>query len=232
MSIQVGLTPEKPCSYLPDQKDRLMVVMEDACHTTNHYRQLMDLGFRRSGNMIYRPHCSECQACQPIRVDTAQFSPSRSQKRLMKKSQALRVEMKTVLDTDWYPLYAHYITQRHRNGSMYPPKKTDFEQFVSSDWMSLGYMHVYDQDKLVAIAVCDLFHDAISALYTFFDPDLPFSIGKVLILNQIKYAKLHNLPWLYLGFQIDECKAMNYKIQFQPYQRLINGAWQSANSTS
>lgn len=32
-SLQVGLTPEGTCSYLPDQKDRLGVIMEPELHS-------------------------------------------------------------------------------------------------------------------------------------------------------------------------------------------------------
>nr|WP_086938008.1 arginyltransferase [Thaumasiovibrio occultus] len=227
MSFTVGLTPSKPCSYLPEQQDQLMVVMDDEWHSRSHYRLLMDHGFRRSGDMIYRPNCPECKACQSIRVDCAYFSPSRSQRRILNKASNITAILKNAMDEDWFSLYSRYIEQRHADGSMYPPNKDDFARFSASEWMQPQYLHLYDnqEGKLIAIAVCDRFNDGLSALYTFFDPDSPLALGTLAILFQIKFAQTHQLRWLYLGYQVDECPAMSYKTRYKPCQRWVDGEW-------
>ncbi|WP_087016192.1 arginyltransferase [Thaumasiovibrio subtropicus] len=225
MSLQIGITPEKPCSYLPEQKDRLAVVMDEDWHSVHGYRVLMDYGFRRSGAMIYRPHCLSCSACHPVRVDVQGFTPSRSQKRLAKKLSQFDVVLKPTLDKNWFSLYSQYISVRHSDGSMYPPNEQDFSQFITASWSDVQFLHIYHQGKLRAIAVCDMFKDAMSALYTFFDPTLPLSMGKAAILLQLQYARQAKKTWLYLGYQVDQCKAMNYKVNFKPCQRWVDDEW-------
>ncbi|GAM72638.1 leucyl/phenylalanyl-tRNA-protein transferase [Vibrio sp. JCM 19236] len=78
-------------------------------------------GFRRSGDTIYRPHCESCNKCVAIRVDVERFKPSKSQKRLLNKGKDLVWEVKREIDQDWFDIYSRYITERHQNGSMYPP---------------------------------------------------------------------------------------------------------------
>ncbi len=229
MSLQIGVTPEKPCSYLPEQKDRLAVVMDEEWHTPHGYRVLMDNGFRRSGTMMYRPYCAKCQACQPVRVNVTAFTPSRSQKRIAKQLNQFDVVLKPSLDSNWFTLYSHYITERHRNGSMYPPDADNFQQFVQAEWNDVQFLHIYLEGKLVGVAVCDVFPDALSALYTFFDPGMRLSMGTAAILLQLNYARNHKKAWLYLGYQVDDCPAMNYKVQFKPCQRWKNNQWCNEN---
>ncbi|MFA0233158.1 arginyltransferase, partial [Vibrio sp. 10N.261.45.A7] len=61
---------------------------------------------------------------------------------------------------------------------------------------------------------------------TFFDPDIDISMGTLGVLFQIQHAQKEQKQWLYLGYQIDECPAMNYKVRFQRHQRLVNQRWQ------
>ena len=82
------------------------------------------------------------------------------------------------------------------------------------------------QEKLIAVAVTDCMNNAISAIYTFFDPDFEhFSLGTLMILEQIKFAQLHNKDFVYLGYQIDECAKMRYKTQFLPAQNRVADEW-------
>ena len=134
--------------------------------------------------------------------------------------------MKDRMDEEWFELYSQYINKRHSDGSMYPPKKQEFYQFSRSNWLDIRYLHIYDEKNLVAIAVTDDLPHSASAFYTFFDPDHPLSLGTVGILMQIEYCIQTNKQWLYLGYQIDKCPAMNYKVRFHRHQRLVNQRWQ------
>ncbi|QMV14793.1 arginyltransferase [Vibrio spartinae] len=225
-NIRIGLSHSHSCSYLPDRQERVAIAMDGDLHTPTQYEMLLANGFRRSGDTIYKPHCDNCQLCQAIRVSITAFDLSRSQKRLLNKSNQFHWEVKESLDPDWYSLYKRYINQRHHHGSMYPPNREDFAQFSSCSWLKTVYLHIYKAEQLVAIAVTDLLPQSASAFYTFYDPDEKLSLGTLAVLLQAQYCHQQQKTWLYLGYQIDECPAMNYKTRFQPHQRLVNQRWQ------
>ena len=69
--------------------------------------------------------------------------------------------------------------------------------------------------------------DGLSAVYTFFDPDLEKrSLGAFGVLTQIRLAQEIGLPYVYLGYWIAASRKMAYKAGFQPLQGLRDGHWQ------
>ncbi|UUM29748.1 arginyltransferase [Vibrio japonicus] len=224
--IRIGLTDSHPCSYLSGKQERVAVALDPAMHSTANYELLLANGFRRSGNTIYKPHCDKCSACEALRVSVADFIPSKSQKRISSKARNFEWVLKTHMDEGWFELYSRYIEERHRTGTMYPPQQDEFAQFSQCAWLNTQYLHVYDNDKLIAIAVTDVLSHSASAFYTFYDPDYELSLGTLAVLLQLEYCKNEGKQWLYLGYQIDECPAMNYKVRFQRHQRLVNQRWQ------
>lgn len=226
LSLRIGLTPESNCNYLMGNVEQLGVVMDRHWLTPTGYGALLAAGYRRSGSAVYKPMCPHCRACTPLRIDCHLFTPSKSQKRQLNQMKALRWELKAELDDDWFALYERYIRQRHASGSMYPPNKAQFFEFCTAPWMETQFLHVYQQDKLIAIAVTDVFHDALSAVYSFFDPDSSLSLGTLCVLYQIQHCHQTGRRWLYPGYQIDDCQAMNYKIRFKPHQKMLENGWE------
>lgn len=225
-TIRVGFTDNHPCSYLVGQEERVAVALGERLHNGEQYDMLLANGFRRSGGMIYKPHCDHCHACQPLRIVVADFSPSTSQKRLLNKARHLEWTLKSELDAEWFTLYSRYIEARHATGSMYPPKEAEFSQFARCDWLNTQFLHIYDQGRLIAVAVTDILPSSASAFYTFYDPEHPLSLGTLGVLLQLDYCRQAQKTWLYLGYQIDSCPAMNYKVRFQRHQKLVNQRWQ------
>ncbi len=227
LPARVGLTQEFDCSYLPNRQEQLLVILDPSCYSTDKFESLLGLGFRRSGNQIYRPHCPICSACSSVRVLAQDFMPSKSQKRKLNKAKTqFEVKYSTQEQPEYYPLYSKYITMRHQDGSMYPPEKEQFQSFLLCSWLKITFIELWHQDTLVAVAVTDCMNSAISAIYTFFDPDFEhYSLGSVMILEQLKFAKEQNKQYVYLGYQIDECDKMKYKTQFLPAQKQLNDEW-------
>ena len=227
LPARVGLTQEFDCSYLPNRQEQLLVILDPSCYSTDKFESLLGLGFRRSGNQIYRPHCPICSACSSVRVLAQDFMPSKSQKRKLNKAKTqFEVKYSKTEQKEYYPLYSKYISLRHQDGSMYPPEKTQFQSFLFCNWLDITFIELWHQDKLVAVAVTDCMQNAISAIYTFFDPDFEqYSLGTVMILQQLKFAKEQNKQYVYLGYQIDECDKMKYKNQFLPAQKQLNDEW-------
>ena len=164
--IRIGLTENHPCSYLKDQQERVAVIMDEKLHTNAGYELLMANGFRRSGATIYKPQCDECQACQSLRVNIAGYSPSKSHKRLISKAGDIEWEMKDEMDENWFELYERYINQRHSSGSMFPAKRKEFSEFSKNQWLNTKYLHVYQDQKLLAIAVTDVMSDCYLIIKT------------------------------------------------------------------
>ncbi|GAA63090.1 arginyl-tRNA-protein transferase [Pseudoalteromonas sp. BSi20311] len=227
LPARIGLSQPFECSYLPDRQEQLLVILDPSCYSSNKFESLLGLGFRRSGNQIYRPHCPICSACSSVRVLADEFMPTKSQKRKLNKAKnRFEVKYSQVEREQYYPLYSKYISLRHQDGSMYPPDKSQFQSFLFCSWLTITFIELWDQDNLVAVAVTDCMDNAISAIYTFFDPDYEhFSLGTVMILQQLKFAKQQHKQFVYLGYQIDECDKMKYKTQFLPAQKQLNDQW-------
>ena len=60
----------------------------------------LDLGFRRSGDYVYRPHCQGCSACMPARVPVREFVPDRAQRRCLRSNRAVDVTTGDDLDDE------------------------------------------------------------------------------------------------------------------------------------
>ncbi len=228
--FKLGITKAFTCNYLPEQEERLLIAVDERFHNESHYNWLMNQGFRRSGEQLYRPHCEHCNACQSLRVMTDQFKPSKSQKRLLKKNKHFSIKVSSSIQSSYYPLYERYINQIHADGAMYPATPEQFSGFLNCSICPIIFIEIWDKDNLISVAVTDKLQDSLSAVYTFYDPDYkPYGLGIFSILKQIEISAEYGKPFLYLGYQIDDCKKMNYKNRYFPHQRLINQTWQIVN---
>jgi len=222
-------TPEHACSYLPDRQARTLFLDPYAQVDRHLYSQLSELGFRRSGGHIYRPHCETCQACISVRIPVAEFQPSKTQRRIENRNRDLIVRAQPCqLTQEYYQLYERYINQRHADGDMYPPSREQFCNFlVEGGTDSCFYEFREPSGKLLAVAVTDLLDQGMSALYTFYDPESARrSLGVYAIIWQIRQTRRIGKDWLYLGYWVEGCRKMNYKTRYRPLEMLIEGQWQ------
>jgi len=225
-----GISKEFPCSYLPNKQERLLISVEPQLNNTEGYSWLMSQGFRRSGDQTYRPHCVNCNACQSIRIPVAYFKPSKSQKRLLKKNQHFTLNISTQQQDNYYPLYQQYINAIHKNGAMYPPNEEQYQSFLTCIITKQYFIETWDNETLICVAVTDKLSDALSAVYTFYHPNYKkYALGVYSILKQIEFSQQLSKEFLYLGYQIDECKKMNYKNKYFPYQILKDNQWNLVN---
>jgi len=226
-TLKVFATHPHACSYLPEQQATTLFIDPAAPIDSDTYSQLSEMGFRRSGPHIYRPHCSRCNSCIPARIPVEDFHPDRRQRRIFARNADITViDRITLRGDEYYELYARYIEGRHRDGDMYPPTRQQFDSFLTREWDLTHYYCFYDAEKLVAVAVVDVMANGLSAIYSFFDPALQHrSLGVYAVLWQIGHAKQLGLPHVYLGYWIKQCRKMSYKTQYRPIELLVNNRW-------
>jgi len=227
--LKVYTTYPHSCSYLEDQEATTLFVDPRQPVDQKLYSNLSQLGFRRSGSHIYRPHCTHCDACIPARIPVNLFEPKRGQRRTRNRNQDLVVKASDDMRDDAaFELYQNYIESRHSDGDMYPPEREQYESFLSNAWDCTRYYRFYDGDSLIALAVVDELVDGLSAIYTFFDPALDKrSLGGFAILWQIEKAREMGLPYLYLGYWVRDCQKMAYKSDYRPLELYVNNRWTS-----
>ncbi|UZE97938.1 arginyltransferase [Alkalimarinus alittae] len=220
-------TPEHNCSYLEAKKATTMFVDPKASVDKELYSKLSVLGFRRSGNHYYRPHCNHCSACVPVRVPVNQFKPSRSQKRILKKNIGLEISITPPeFCQKHYDLYEKYIIERHSDGDMYPPSEEQYRSFLVEGNPSTFFVEFKYKGELIGVSVIDELNDGLSAVYTYFDPDISDrSLGVYSVLWQIEECKRRSLDHIYLGYWIKSCRKMEYKTLYKPVEFLISNKW-------
>ncbi|HZH57788.1 arginyltransferase [Yanghanlia caeni] len=229
-TLQFYTTAEYPCSYLPERAARSQVAAPTHLIDTGVYGDLVQQGFRRSGLFTYRPHCDRCNACLPIRIDVARFEPNRTQRRTWARQPELKVRITGLhWDEEHFALYQRYQLTRHPGAGMDDDMPSQYRQFLLTSRVDTRLVEFRNaQGELQMVSVIDILSDGLSAVYTFFDPDAPGSLGTWAILWQIEACRNARLPWLYLGYWIQESRKMTYKSAFRPHQILRAGTWVEA----
>jgi arginine-tRNA-protein transferase len=227
-SLQFYATASYPCSYLPGREARSQVAAPMHLITSEMYSRLVEQGFRRSGLFTYRPHCDNCHACKPIRLDIGAFLPNRSQKRVWKHHQTLIARTQPLaFNPEHFALYQRYIQARHHDSGLDDDSEAQYNQFLLTSRVSSSLVEFREPitRQLMMVSIIDILDNGLSAVYTFFEPEAQGSLGTYGILWQIERCRELQLPWLYLGYWISESRKMAYKSNFHPHQIYINGRW-------
>ncbi|WP_421681511.1 arginyltransferase [Stutzerimonas urumqiensis] len=220
-------TQPHACSYLPDEQATTLFLDPSQPMDVGIYAELSEIGFRRSGDHLYRPHCQRCSACIPARIPARDFQPSRQQKRILKRNGDLDIsEVRPRFTEEYYGLYSRYIETRHADGDMYPPTRDQFNTFLVRDLPFCRFYEFRLESRLLAVAVTDVLSNGLSAVYTFYAPEEERrSLGRFAILWQIAEARRLGLDAVYLGYWIKSCRKMNYKTEYRPIELLVNQRW-------
>ncbi|MCP5325803.1 MAG: arginyltransferase [Oceanospirillaceae bacterium] len=215
------------CGYLNGEKSNSVFIDTETPPTWQQYSNLSRLGFRRSGNHYYRPHCPYCNACIPCRVNVSQFDWRRRFKRILSRNSDLQATfVKPVNDEEHYQLYERYISTRHADGEMYPPSQDQYRDFIARDTGFSWFLDIRHGDELIACSLVDVVDDGLSAIYTFFAPEAAErGLGIYAVLQQIIKAKQQQLPYVYLGYWIKNHKKMGYKSIYQPLELFLKEEW-------
>ena len=204
------------CSYLPDMQKRFEYFFAYQL-SKEEISVLLENGWRKFGMYFFRPRCPGCQSCIPTRVLVDEFSPSKSQRRILRKNSDVKVVFAPLrYEEEAFALYKKHSRDRFaQHGS----SKDDFLHsfyFSSCPGMQSEF---YIDDKLVGIGFLDHGHNALSSVYFVYDTDYQsLNLGTFSILQEIEHAKILGLKYYYLGYYIEKCSRMSYKNKFHPQE--------------
>ncbi|MFT6071701.1 MAG: arginine-tRNA-protein transferase [Alphaproteobacteria bacterium] len=222
-------THPSPCPYLPNRLETKVLTNLNLPDSEYIYSGLLQAGFRRSQHIAYKAFCGNCTACQSIRVLVDRFTPSKTQKRIIKRNHTLYRKIKPPhLTHTHYKLYQTYINTRHAGEEMANMTFKDIQAMVENtniDTVIVEY-YAHETQKLCGWVLTDLTPYGPSMVYSVFDPTYTKdSLGIYVILNHIELAIDLGVPYLFLGYWVKECQKMMYKTHFKPYELHINHKW-------
>lgn len=226
--LQFYVTIPAPCPYLDGQMERKIFTQLDPLSGPQLNDYLTHSGFRRSQNVIYRPACETCRACQSMRVVTADFTPGKSFRRTLRRNADLTREIVEPYATrEQFALLQAYLGHRHADGGMSAMQFHNYEIMVEECASRTLVVEYRDADHiLMACVLIDELSDGLSMVYSFYDPEqTPRSLGNFMILDHIDLCRQNELDYLYLGYWVKNSPKMSYKSRYQPVQILHRGVW-------
>uniref|UniRef100_UPI00286C4C12 arginyltransferase n=1 Tax=Tabrizicola sp. TaxID=2005166 RepID=UPI00286C4C12 len=231
---QFYVTAPQPCPYLVGRMERKLFTALQGEHAQLLNDTLSKQGFRRSQNVLYRPSCAECSACLSARIRVADFVPSKTHRRILRRSAHLRRNATSPWATeDQFTLFRRYLDSRHADGGMADMDIFEFAAMIEETPIKSRVIEytrpAQDGERgrpLAAVCLTDVFDDGLSMVYSFYDPDLAeLSLGTHVILDHVAIAREAGLPYVYLGYWVPGSRKMGYKAGFSAVEIYKNGGW-------
>ncbi|WP_337995533.1 arginyltransferase [Oleispirillum naphthae] len=221
-------TAPAPCPYLPHRLERKVVTELGQGDAARFHEILSRSGFRRSHAIAYAPACPGCSACVPVRIDAANFREGRTFRRIRRANADLTpAPCPAVATGEQHRLFLRYQEVRHAGGDMAAMEFHEYRSMIEDSPIETLVLEFRDpQEELAAAVLADVMEDGLSAVYSFYRPDMPKrSLGSFVVLTLIDACRRLGLPYLYLGYWIAESRKMAYKAHFQPLEGYGPAGW-------
>ncbi len=191
---------------------------------------LWERGWRHFGPIFYRYKeavtADGLRHVLPLRVDVNGFTPTKSQRRVLRKNADVEIRVKQAqLDPERQELFDLH-KQRFRDNV--PNSLEDFLGPAPQAGPCLtvevgGYLH----GDLIAASYLDVGSNSVSSVYAFFNPEFAFrSLGTATMMWEIIVARRSAKKWHYPGYCYVEPSGYDYKRGFGPTQCYDWAAWQ------
>ncbi|HEY9128847.1 MAG TPA: arginyltransferase [Sulfurovum sp.] len=214
------------CAYIPGNKVRMNYKYISKA-SKKFVTAVITRGWRRFGKYFFHPICNGCNECKSIRIDVNNYHFTKSQKKAIKRNidTHIVVQKPSLTEAHIY-LYNKYHSFKHEKDQWQHrniSQREYYENFVDGAH-DYGREVLYIKDnKLIGVDLIDILDDGISSIYFYYDPDYAnLSLGTYSLLYQVQLARAYKLPWIYLGYWVDGCKAFAYKPKFKP-QEILDG---------
>jgi leucyl-tRNA---protein transferase len=221
-------TEPAPCPYLEGRLERRLVTALAGEEPDRLHDRLLRAGFRRSQGYAYRPGCTGCRACVPVRIPVASFVFRRPWRRILRANVDLAAsERRAVATPEQYALFRRYLERRHAVSGMAEMHWAEFRAMINDSPVDTRVVEWRRPDaSLIAASLTDRSGSGYSGVYKFFDPEeARRSLGTMIILWHVQRAAELRLPYVYLGYWIAGSSTMAYKARFQPLERLTPLGW-------
>ncbi|WP_420567408.1 arginyltransferase [Thalassovita sp.] len=230
LAPQFYVTAPQPCPYLAGRMERKLFTALQGQGAKQLNDSLSKQGFRRSQNVLYRPSCTDCTACLSARVRVDAFSPSRTQRRVLKRNSYLTRRATSPWATEeQFDLFRTYLDARHADGGMADMDVFEFAAMVEETPIRTRVIEYTDAatGELIAVCLTDILDDGVSMVYSFYDPERERdSLGTYIILDHIEIAREAGLPFVYLGYWVPGSPKMGYKARFKGIELFSKGQWE------
>lgn len=175
-------------------------------------------GWRHFGRYFYRysliPHDGAIAKVMPLRVALTQFKLSRSQKRVLKRNEDLRIEFQPAfVSNEVFDLFERHKLRFKDNvpDSVY----TFISQQPATVPCDCLAVSLYKDDRLLAISYLDVGKTAMSSVYQCFDPnESKRSLGTLMVLVSAQYALETGKTHYYPGYAYETSSHYDYKKSF------------------
>ena len=159
--------------------------------------------------------------------------PNATQRKLLKRNADLEVTAcKPWATEEQYELLRRYLRARHPEGGMVEMDEHDFSDMVEQSPVKT-YIVEYRERSVGRRArppgrrLPDrpAGRRPVDDLFLLRSEEGRPGLGTYIILDHIVRAGRAGLPYVYLGYWVEEAKRMTYKSRFRPLERLGPGGW-------
>jgi arginyl-tRNA--protein-N-Asp/Glu arginylyltransferase len=217
------------CPYLDDQQARMPLRWQMRSLTGEELDVALGEGDRRVGRMLYRTQCPSCSACEPLRMIVDEFQPSKSQRRVWRKNQDIKVTVGPAMySEERLVLYNRHKLERglSKDGKEMTPQ--GYEGWFLRSCVQTVEMCFELNGRLIGVSIVDVGARDTSSVYHFFDPDLANrSLGTFSALVEVAWCQSRGGRYHYLGLYVGGCDQLSYKGRFNPHERRVGGVWSS-----